>query len=563
MPQDAFTLKHLCIELNELLVGGKINRIVEPSNDDVVFTVYTGKKTVKLLLSVNPAMPRIGIINEEAESPLTAPNFCMLLRKHLLSSTVTNLELVGFDRIVKMDFLTSAEFTDSTVKTLYIELMGRYSNIILTENGKILGGNRGINMFDNGVRPLIVGQPYVFPPVGDKKLPTDKSLVDVFDGVDASGFADAICSNVQGIAKSTADEISFTYKGQNGSGKEYFNHLNDFINNVKKSPCVIEEGGEVKDVLVYPYNLIKGDKIDFDSLYLAEDFYFSKREKLKDFKRRSVRLTSIVSAAIKKTKKKLVAINAKRKDASEAEENRLKGELILANVYKFKGGEKTCTLLNYYDNTEITIALDERLSAAKNAEKYYKKYNKQKRTLEALEPQLSQAEKELDYLLGVMEQIELAETVGDLFMLKEEMEQEGLISEKQRSKRPKKLVESFCREYVVDGVTIKAGRNNAENDKLTFTAKKDDVWLHAKDYHSSHVIISADGKTVSDKVLVVAAEICAYYSKGRLGGKTEVVYTERKNVKKPPKSKLGFCTYDNFKSIVVTPDKHAELTKGI
>ena len=116
MPQDAFTLKHLCVELNELLVGGKINRIVEPSNDDVVFTVYTGKKTVKLLVSVNPAMPRMGIINEESESPLTAPNFCMLLRKHLLSSTVTNLELVGFDRIVKMDFLTSAEFTDSTVK---------------------------------------------------------------------------------------------------------------------------------------------------------------------------------------------------------------------------------------------------------------------------------------------------------------------------------------------------------------------------------------------------------------------------------------------------------------
>ncbi len=562
MPQHAFTLKHLCVELNELLVGGKINRIVEPSNDDVIFTVYTGKKTVKLLLSVNPAMPRMGIISEEVESPLTAPNFCMLLRKHLLSSTVTNLELVGFDRIVKMDFLTSAEFTDSTLKTLYIELMGRYSNIILTENGKILGGNRGINMFDNGVRPLIVGQPYVFPPVGDKKLPTDKTLVDAFDGIDANEFADAIRVNVQGIAKSTADEIAFTYKGQSGSGKEYFDHLNYFINSVKKAPCVIEEKGEVKDVLVYPYNLIKGDKIDFDNLYLAEEYYFSKREKLKDFKRRSVRLNSIVSAAIKKVKKKLVAINAKRKDASEAEENRLKGELILANVYKFKGGEKTCTLLNYYDNTEITIPLDERLSAAKNAEKYYKKYNKQKRTLEALEPQLNQAEKELDYLLGVMEQIELSETVDDLFMLKEEMEQEGLIAEKQQSKRPKKLSESFCREYVVDGVMIKAGRNNAENDKLTFTAKKDDIWLHAKDYHSSHVIISADGKNVSDKVLVVAAEICAYYSKGRLGGKTEIVYTERKNVKKPPKSKLGFCTYDNFKSIVVTPDKHAELAKG-
>ena len=172
MPQDAFTLRYLCAELNSVFAGGKVNRIIEPNNDELVLTVYTGKRTEKLLLNVNPAAPRIGILSEERDSPLTAPNFCMLMRKHLLSATLLSVELIGFDRIVKIDLLASGEFKDAVKKTLYVELMGRYSNIILTENGRILGGNRGINMFDNGVRPLFVGQPYVFPPVGDKKLPS-------------------------------------------------------------------------------------------------------------------------------------------------------------------------------------------------------------------------------------------------------------------------------------------------------------------------------------------------------------------------------------------------------
>ena len=188
MPQDAFTLRYLCQELDKLFTGGKINRIIQPSNDEVVFTVYTGGRTQKLLLDVNPASPRIAVIERDKESPLTAPNFCMLLRKHLLSSTITGINLIGFDRIVRIDFLTSDEFKDSAKKTLYVELMGRYSNVILTEDGKILGGNRGINMFDNGVRPLIVGHPYVFPPVGDKKLPTDTALIEIFDNCESRAF---------------------------------------------------------------------------------------------------------------------------------------------------------------------------------------------------------------------------------------------------------------------------------------------------------------------------------------------------------------------------------------
>lgn len=568
MPQDAFTLRYLCEELSSLFVGGKVNRITEPSNDEVVLTIYTGKRTEKLLFSVNPASPRIGVIEEEKESPLTAPNFCMLLRKHLLSSTITRIALVGFDRIVRMDFLTSAEFTDSTEKTLYVELMGRYSNIILTENGKILGGNRGINMFDDGVRPLIVGRPYVFPPVGGKKLPDDENLIEMFDGIEAESLADAVCKNVQGIAKSTAEEIvnRFFEKFSNElavtDGKKFFEFFNFFIRNTRSAPCVLTSGGDAADVFAFPYVTQSGAFISFDKLYLAEEYYFDKKERAKDFKTRKERLMSIVNTHLKKVKKKLTAINAKIRDAEEAETNRIKGELLLANVYKFKGGEKECVLENYYDGSSVKILLDERFSASKNAENYYKKYNKQKRTLVAATPQKIQAESELKYLTAVSEEIELAETIEEIKLVNEEMETVGLgpTNRKGNSSQKKTNAKPY-REYVCDGFTVRAGRNNSENEKLTFTSMKEDVWVHAKDYHSSHVLIETAGREVTDKALLVAAEISAYYSKGRNGGKTEVVYAKRKYVKKPPKSKPGFCTYENFKSLVVEPKKHEELLK--
>ena len=565
MPQDAFTLRYLCSELDAVFKGGKVNKIIQPSSDELILTIYTGKKTERLLFNVNPASPRIGVVNEEYESPLTAPNFCMLMRKHLLSATVLGVELIGFDRIVKIDFLASGEFVDAVKKTVYVELMGRYSNVILTENGKILGGNRGINMFDNGVRPLFVGHEYKFPPVNDKKLPSDVALVEKFIGVQKENFAELLCRNVQGIAVSTANEIVNGYFANKGEkvedSTEFFQYLNHYLYKTKLNPCVNICDGEVKDVLVYPYHTISGEYKYFDTLYRAEEYYFNARDAIKRFKSKRERLLSITNTAIKKAKKRLTAIKAKEKDALSAEENRIKGELLLANIYKIKNGEKQCVLQNYYDGSDVVISLDERLSVAKNAENYYKKYNKQKRTLSALEPQKDMAEKELSYLESVLDEITISETIEELLLVQSELEFASIIAENKGQKKNKKLAEVFCRTYLVNDYKIKVGRNNSENDKLTFTAKPEDLWLHVKDYHSSHVVIENKGKKVPDEVLLVAGEICAYYSKCRDNGKVEIVYTEKKHVRKPPKSKLGFVTYENFKSFVVKPQKHAEFLK--
>ncbi len=567
MPQDAFTLRHLCVELNDVFKGGKVNRIVQPSSDEVIITVYTGKRTEKLTINVDPSSPRISVMDSEKASPLTAPNFCMLLRKHLLSATITSVELVGFDRIVKIEFLSSAEFFDAVKKTMYVELMGRYSNVILTENGKILGGNRGINMFDDGVRPLIVGQPYVFPPVGDKKLPTDNALISVFNNVQKQELAKTIISNVQGVALSTAEEIVFLYfEGCKDAtkiedGNAFFVFFNDFLYAKKTQPCVLKNGAEITDVCAYPYATLSGEKIFFPTLIKAEEFYFENKDKQKQFKCKKERLTAVTNTAIKKAKKRVTAIKAKKKDALGAEENKIKGELLLANIYAIKNGQGECELLNYYDNSMIKISLDSRLSVAKNAEVYYKKYNKQKRTLIALQPQLDQAESELSYYESVMSEIELCEDINELALVQTELENAGVLVDKQARLKLKKENESFCRVYDVEGFRVLVGRNNAENDKLTFTAKPEDVWVHAKDYHSSHVIIESQKRSVPQSVIETSAEICAYYSKGREGGKTEIVYTQKKNVKKPPKSKPGLVIYENFKSISVNPNKRLELLK--
>ncbi len=565
MPQDAFTLRYLCSELNEVFKGGKINRIVQPSNDETIMTVYTGKRTVKFLLNVNPASPRIGIIEEEMESPLTAPAFCMLMRKHLLSATITNVELIGFDRIVKIDFMASGEFFDSVKKTLYVELMGRYSNIILTEDGKILGGNRGINMFDNGVRPLIVGKEYIFPPVGEKRLPSNTELVSIFDEIDKDSIADCVCKNVQGIAFSTAYEIQKNFEVENSDcvtkfGKRLYDFLLNYLYQSPKKPCVIIENNQVKDVCVYPYKTISGEIKEFNSLCMAEDYFFREKERIKRFNNKRERLNAIANSAIKKAKKRIVAITSKERDALCAEDNRIKGELILANIYKFKGGETECVLDNYYDGTKIKISLDSRLSASKNAEAYYKKYNKQKRTLLALAPQKEQAEKELNYYTSVLDEVLIAENIEELNLVQNELENYGLIVEKRFTNKKKEDV-SFCHEYYVNGFNVLVGRNNIENDKLTFTAKPFDLWVHLKNQHSSHVIIRSKGREVPEEIITIACQICAYYSKDRECGKTECVYTLKKNVKKPPKSKPGFCVYENFKSVMVEPQKHAEFLK--
>ncbi len=563
MPQDAYTLNYLCKELNDLLKNSKINKIVQIDNDKLVLTLYTGVKTERLLIDITPSSPRIGVIKEDMIAPLTAPNFCMLLRKHITGAKVISIELVPFDRIVKIQLEGQSDFFTDTEKTLYVELMGRYSNIILTHNGVVLGGNRGINMFDNGVRPLIVGKPYVFPPSNNKKSPIDAELLSVFENYPQDvSLQDYLFNNVQGISADTAKEIVFRYnqKFSNYSAKDFVELLKEFIFNVKANPCVTVINSEVKDVYVTPFNNSLDNKKYFNTLIEAEEYYFSEKEKLKKFKNLYTRIFGVLSAKLKKAKKRLATILAREKDCVTADQNKIFGELILANIYKIKPRDKWLKTINYYDGEDVEIPLDENLTPSQNAEKYYKKYNKQKRTLIAIEPQKEEAIKEVEYLNGALSELENAESINELTLVLEELIIAGYVKNNASQKRKAEKQTEYL-EYVVEGRNIKVGRNNAENDRLTGSSRGEFTWLHVKDYHSSHVVIEGD-LALSDKVIKVASEICAYYSKCRNSDKVEVVYTLKKHVKKPPKSPLGFCVYTNFKSIIVKPNKNVEYLKS-
>ncbi|MBQ8197250.1 MAG: NFACT family protein [Clostridia bacterium] len=579
MPQDAYTLRHLCRELNNAFSNGKINKIIQPSNDDIIFTIYTAKKTERLLISVNPSCPRIGVYNGTAQAPLTAPNFCMLLRKHLLSATINQISLVGFDRIVKIDFTSSEEFFDARSLTLYIELMGRYSNVILTENGKVIGGNRGINNFDNGVRPLIAQHPYVLPPASNKKEPCDKTLISDFLTAEDTDAATLICTRVQGVAQSTATEIINGFTARYGAYtkdkiEQFFNFLNEFLYSENSSPCVIVENDSVKDVCAYPYATVSGDIKSFDTLMQAEEYYFSARDKERKFKEKYTRLSSIINAQIKKAKKRLTAINSKLKDASSAEENRLKGEILLANIYRVKQGDTLLKAENYYDGTTIDIELDPTISPSKNAERFYKKYNKQKRTIEVLSVQKEGATEELNYLTAVLDELSLSNDIDDLNSVQSELERSGLIALKQQQKgKAKNVAQTPYREYTVAGYTVLCGKNNHANDELCRSARQEDIWLHVKDGHSSHVIIKTNGatpyfestsntsKVLPKKVIEIAGEICAYYSKARQTDKAEIICTLKKYIKKPKGARPGTWLYENETSFTVTPNAHNENLK--
>lgn len=569
MPQDAFTLGYLCKEVDGLLKNGKVNRIIQSSPDEVYFTVYTCKNTVKLLIDVNPARPRIGITDKEDSPLLTAPNFCMLLRKHLLNATIESVSLVGFDRIVKIVFSSSSEFFDAREKTLYLELMGRYSNMILTEGGKVLGGNRGINMFDDGVRPLIVGKDYVFPPSQNKKIPSDRTLADdfkeyfsSFDG-DSNDVANYICGKVSGTAYSTALEIVREYEetGKRFNAEEFYDFLKNFLYGHEKRPVVIYENGKAKDVCAFPYRSASGEFTEYESLISAEEKYFDEKKKLKDFSDLYERVKGCASAGLKKAKKRLNAVQSRIKDASDAEETRRKGELIIANVYRIKRGQEIATVYDYYDDCDRTIELDCNLSPSANAEAFFKKYNKKKRALVALESQRETAEREKEYFESVSGELSLAESIDDLKAIREELIAEGLLRENSK-KRSKKDYSGESREYEVNGFTVRVGRNNVENDKVTGGARPKDLWFHAKTLHSSHVVMVTAGRVPTENDIRTVCEICAYYSGGRNDGKAEVVYTEKKNVKKPPSSPRGFCIYDNYKSLTVAPLRHDELQKA-
>ena len=571
MPQDAFHIRRLAQELNTFLVGGRINRISQVNKDELTFIVYTGKTTVKLILSANASNARVCLSLTEKEPAPVAPNFCMLLRKHLQNAEILEVRQHEFERIVELVVHCTTDFSECD-RVLHCELMGKYSNVVLTEKGVILGALKTTALESENHRLLLAGVKYEYPAPQDKLSPFDGAgmrsrlqnyLSTHADGWEKEGLSLFLFENVAGLAMPTAREIVRRAAERNqgadilseSAAVPLWEFVGEFCQNEPNRPCLKMQNGGYADFFAFP---VAGG-VETPSLCKAEDEFYTARESKKGFEDKMRKLETTVRNLKKKQTKKLQETLERLKDAEKAEEYRIKGELLTANLYKLEKGMKEVELENWYspDMEKVKIALDATMPPSKNAQRYFKTYNKYKRAKEILTPMLQKEESEIDYTDSVGAAIAAAETELDLKEIETELIEMGLLrAPKERVGGKKKEQAIPFREYEHGGMKIYAGRNNIQNDRLLRAAAPEDIWLHTQKYHSSHVIIVTDGGQVRDETLLFAAEICAYYSDGKDGDKIPVDYCKRKFVKKPSKSKAGFVTYTDYKTVLVTPNGH-------
>ena len=571
MPQDAFHIRRLAQELNTFLVGGRINRISQVNKDELTFIVYTGKTTVKLILSANASNARVCLSLTEKEPAPVAPNFCMLLRKHLQNAEILEVRQHEFERIVELVVHCTTDFSECD-RVLHCELMGKYSNVVLTEKGVILGALKTTALESENHRLLLAGVKYEYPAPQDKLSPFDGAgmrsrlqnyLSTHADGWEKEGLSLFLFENVAGLAMPTAREIVRRAAERNqgadilseSAAVPLWEFVGEFCQNEPNRPCLKMQNGGYADFFAFP---VAGG-VETPSLCKAEDEFYTARESKKGFEDKKRKLETTVRNLKKKQTKKLQETLERLKDAEKAEEYRIKGELLTANLYKLEKGMKEVELENWYspDMEKVKIALDATMPPSKNAQRYFKTYNKYKRAKEILTPMLQKEESEIDYTDSVGAAIAAAETALVLQEIETELIEMGLLrAPKERVGGKKKEQAIPFREYEHGGMKIYAGRNNIQNDRLLRAAAPEDIWLHTQKYHSSHVIIVTDGGQVRDETLLFAAEICAYYSDGKDGDKIPVDYCKRKFVKKPSKSKAGFVTYTDYKTVLVTPNGH-------
>ncbi len=560
MPQDLFTVRKTAEKLNDLLVGAKVNKITEPNNDEILFTVYLGK-VYTLEVCTFAELCRVGLSSVELENPLVCPNFCMLLRKHLQGAEITKIETPISDRIVAIHFKNKNELKDENAFILYAEIMGKYSNVFLVKDGIILGALKQTPQNLTSERITFTGAKYSYPSTQNKLDFMDKTaILNAFENYDFSqDLSKFIIKTFSGFAPVTADEIAYRINLLKEKNAEKITEcILDFVNS--KTNAVIIKNEVKTDFYAVDYYHVDGKREFGNDFLLLQSKFYSEKEKNKQFSNEKNSILSKINAYEKKELKKLELIQNNEDAYGNSSELQLFGELIIANLYKIKRGDEFLQTENYYkeDLPIVKIKLDPLLSPSKNAEKYYKKYAKIKKAYEYSQSQKEEVLNEIDYINSLKLSVETSKTVNDFKEIKEELLRVG-IDKNNQSKIKKQVIKKASKNYAVYdvlGFKVKVGKNNIQNDALLNEANSKDIWLHVKNYHSSHVIIETENKEVPISVILTSAEICASKSNAKNGTKIEVDYTYKKFVKKQSGGKLGKVNYTDFKTLLVNPDKH-------
>lgn len=556
MSYDGLFTHAIVHELRETILGGRVMKIHQPFSNELLIRIRANRKNHQLLLSAHPQYARVQITNLKLENPDQPPQFCMVLRKYIESSTLIDIQQIENDRIIEFVFTGRDELGDEQNYHLITEIMGRHSNILLVnkKENKVYEAIRHIPPSLNTYRTLLPGAEYKAAPAQDSSNPFTYS-----DNFDVSGENDkeriqTIQSQFQGFGRDSAKELLYQLDKQPDLAhtKVFHDFLKPFVEH-NLEPTLTEKGNR-SNFTALPYYSIEGEKESFDTLSNLLDEYFENKAERDRAHQQSNDLAQLLNNERKKNLKKIKKLQQEDQKANKAEEYRMKGEVLTAFMHQVEQGMEEITLENFYDNNHLLqIDLDPQKSPAENAQWYFNQYQKMKSRKKHLATQIPLAKQEIAYIDSVLAQLEIA-SGQNIEEIRDELRSEGYLKKQHSKKKRKKKKSAPEKYYSSDGTLIYVGKNNIQNDELTMrTAKKNEWWLHTKDIPGSHVLIRSESP--SDNTIKEAAYLAAYHSKYRMSSSVPVDYTQIKNVRKPNGAKPGYVIYDNQNTIFVTPSR--------
>lgn len=566
MTMDGIFLSGVKKELSNSLISGRILKIYQPTKSEIVFHVRAQGKNQKLLISANPSTAACYITNQEFEYPSEPPRFCMLMRKHLEGGFIEEITQVGYDRILKFQIRSRNEIGDTALRSLYIEIMGKHSNIVVTDSStnEILDCIKILSPSQNRLRTLMPGFQYETPANQTKVSPDN---IDELDTSNLEGFDEELASfivkSVQGVSPLFAKEVVAIAHEKNITWQEAFKDYQITISKGEFSPEIVKTDKKLHFYL-YPLRSVLGERKSFETISMMLDSFYTEKAESDRVKELTSNLDKFLKREYEKNKKKLEKLYQSLDDADKADKYRIAGELIQIHMGQIKKGQAEAVVQNYYDenNAMITITLDQRKNANENAQSYFHKYSKLKKSVEFVNEQITQTKAECHYLEGILHQLDNA-TVREAEEIKQELTEEGYIrvratNKKQRKKKNQKIEVSYYK--TTDGTDVLVGKNNLQNEYVTMKlGQRHHFWFHTKDIPGSHVVLCTDNPSETD--IREAAMIAAYFSKSKHSSSVPVDYTQIKNIKKPNGSKPGFVIYDNQKTIYIDPEE--EITEKL
>lgn len=574
MALDGIFLSLTKNEILDLAVNGKVDKIHQPSREELVIHLRTKNGTKKLFLSVRANSPRIHFTEHAPDNPSTPPMFCMLMRKRLLNATLTDIRQLELDRVLYLDFDAVNEIGDREKLTLSIEIMSKYSNIMLIDqNGKIIDALKRIDLSQSAIRQILPGFPYTAPPPQSKLNiieHTTENIIAQIKEFSSKSLSSAILSTLQGVSPLTGRELAdglgdgsvdtVSDKAFEALAKR-IDTLREAVANSNGAPFMLtDETGKPVDFSfckIEQYGTKYSGKY-FESFSALLDEFYYECDRVERTRQKAHDLVKLLDSSIARTAKKLSLQQAELKQCADRETLRISAELINANLYRLEKGALFYDLENYYDeNRIIRIKADPSKSPAANAQKYFKDYRKAKTAEQMLTGLIEQGQQDLQYLETVADALERASTQSEIDEIRQELVLSGFMKSKKKNGKDKQIKLLPPMEYKTsDGFKVLVGRNNMQNDRLSLkTAAKSDMWLHTQKFPGSHVIIVSDNREISDSAIVEAAEIAAYHSKARDAKLVPVDYTYVKHLKKPTGAPLGKVIYHVYYSVNVTPVK--------